>query len=317
MDTSNTTDVVTVSGCGASVQNLKWPETNRLTFELKLPKNPSDTTLNVTVHNDRAQASPGGFPNQQLDGNSDPSGPDSGLAPNRDDYTYQLSCSDSSSSTFKMVYSGTYEFNYTRSGPNLAPTTETGSYTWTQTQTVSFSATSEDTTMSVTTTLDARGMSTLDQPGGIDGSNGLTVSCTIETPPNYQWVATSLVPKASDNGERPVGFSWSISSPPPPGNPGVTASPAEGPPSGCQSNTLGFLAQLGIPEPSADGTQSTLDPSQSQTFQDAEAGNVTLQSNQLPTTKRFDIDAQKSTTDAGITNAGNMKFHGTLTFSRV
>jgi hypothetical protein len=202
-----------------------------------------------------------------------------------------------------MVYSGTYEFNY------QGQFTETASYTWTQTQTVSFSATSEDTTMSVTTTFDARGVSALDQPGGIDGSNGLTVSCTIQTPPHYQWVATTLVPRASDNGERPVGFSWSISTPPPPGNPGVTAGPASGPPSGCQSSNLGFVAQLGIPEPSADASQSTLDPSQSRTFGDAEVGNVTLQSDQLPTTRRFDIDA--------TTNTGAMHLHGTLTFSRV
>ena len=311
MDTSDTNDVVTVSGCGASVQNLKWPDSNQLTFDIKVPANPSDTTLTVTVHKDRAQASPGDSPNQELDGNSDPSGSSSGLAPNRDDYTYRLSCSDSSSSTFKMVYSGTYEFNYLQSGPNQAPTTETGSYTWTQTQTVTVSSTSNGMSESVsTTTLDASGKATIDGPN-------LNVSCTIQTPPNYQWVAKSPSAQVSATGDTPLTFSWSISSPPMPGTPEVTASPGSGPPSGCQSNILGFVAELGLPEPSAGGEQSTLDPSQSQTFQDAEVGSVSGTSNQLPTTKHFDIDAQKSTTEDTITNAGTMKFHGTLTFSRV
>jgi hypothetical protein len=113
MDTSNTSDVVTVSGCGASVENMKWPDTNRLTFDLKLPKNPSDKMVTVTVHKERAQAAPGGFRNQQLDGNSDPSGSESGLVPNRDDYVYRLSCS--TSPTLTVRYTGTFTDTYTHS----------------------------------------------------------------------------------------------------------------------------------------------------------------------------------------------------------
>jgi hypothetical protein len=114
MDTSNTSDVVAVSGCGASIQNMKWTAANRLTFDIKVPANPADTTMTITLHSDRARAAPGDFPNQQLDGNSDPSGSGSGLLPNRDDYTYQLSCSTASSLTVR--YTGTFTDAYIHPG---------------------------------------------------------------------------------------------------------------------------------------------------------------------------------------------------------
>jgi len=47
------------------------------------------------------------------------------------------------------------------------------------------------------------------------------------------------------------------------------------------------------------------------------SGSVAVLGNQLPKTMHFDIDAQKSTTENGVTDTASMTFHGTLTFSRV
>ncbi|MGO9976247.1 MAG: hypothetical protein ACLP01_26270 [Solirubrobacteraceae bacterium] len=94
MDTSpsNTTGVITASGCGggASVSNEAWNQDGTvLTFQVNLPASASAGTLTLKVNNELAVADPGGFSNDPLDGNA--SG-DSGVAPNRNDFVWQVPC---------------------------------------------------------------------------------------------------------------------------------------------------------------------------------------------------------------------------------
>jgi hypothetical protein len=44
---------------------------------------------------------------------------------------------------------------------------------------------------------------------------------------------------------------------------------------------------------------------------------MSFPASKLPQTKHFDIDAENSTTDVGVTNAGSMTLHGTITFSKL
>lgn len=298
--------VVTASGCSATVANAKWAGDDELSFDLKVPKVQPGKTVTLTVHHGAAKSA-GGYAHA-LDGNQDPGAAgESGVAPNGDDYVWRLSCAPSTK--FKMVYSGTYEFTYSQTGPQMVPTNETGSYTWTQTQTVSVSSASPyNSEYDSTTTLDASGSSTLDGPG-------LHVTCTIQTPGGYQWVAKQTGTKYKDS--TPIGFLWSIESPPPPGSSGATGSAGNGAPSGCQSDLTGFIATLGIPEPTPNGERTALDDAQSQTFLDAESGGASFPAGKLPQTKHFDIDADRTVTEDTVTNTASMTFHGTLTFSKV
>jgi hypothetical protein len=107
MDQRSPGDVVSVSGCGASVQNPAWSAANMLSFGIKVDADPKDSRVTVTVHHSGATAEPGGSDNQQLDGNVDPSGGDSGVAPNRDDYTYKLPCKTLADYTVTVRYAGT------------------------------------------------------------------------------------------------------------------------------------------------------------------------------------------------------------------
>jgi len=91
MDTTNTTGVVDASGCGASISNVVWDQSDptTLTFDVTVPAGASAGTVTLTVHNQSALAAPGGFANDPLDGN--PTG-SSGVAPNGDDYVWQVPC---------------------------------------------------------------------------------------------------------------------------------------------------------------------------------------------------------------------------------
>jgi hypothetical protein len=93
MDTTNTAGVVTATGCGASVTNERWAsdDPTLLEFDLNVPANSSGGMITLTAHNTAAVANSGGFPNEQLDGNTGPTG-DSGVAPNGNDYVWQVSC---------------------------------------------------------------------------------------------------------------------------------------------------------------------------------------------------------------------------------
>jgi hypothetical protein len=47
-------------------------------------------------------------------------------------------------------------------------------------------------------------------------------------------------------------------------------------------------------------------------------GGVSFTADKVPPTKHLDIDADRSTTSPeGVTNAGTMKLHATITFSKV
>jgi len=53
MDQSSTDGLVTVTGCGATTANPKWASSSELKLDLKVPADPSDTRITVTVHHDR------------------------------------------------------------------------------------------------------------------------------------------------------------------------------------------------------------------------------------------------------------------------
>ncbi len=110
MDASNADGVVTLEGCGATIKNPKWNGETKLGFDIAIPKNPTGSTITVTVHQSRAKASPADSPNHSLDGNADPQGA-SGEAPNRDDYTYQLSCAPPTGA-YKIIFDGTATGHY-------------------------------------------------------------------------------------------------------------------------------------------------------------------------------------------------------------
>jgi hypothetical protein len=92
MDTSHPTAVITVSGCGAKLENATWVQGSRLSADLVIPISPPSATVTLTIAKDRAQAVPAKAPNDLLDGNQDPMGT-SGQEPNGDDYVWTLSCS--------------------------------------------------------------------------------------------------------------------------------------------------------------------------------------------------------------------------------
>jgi len=298
--------VVTASGCDATIAGAKWANDDRFSFDLKVPKHQPGKTLTLTVHQSAAKSA-GGYPHA-LDGNQDPGGAgESGVAPNGDDYVLHLSCVPAS--TFKMVYSGTYDYSYSQTVPQLPPTNETGSYKWTQTQIVSLTAAGPYTSETLsTTTLDASGSSKLD-------GNALHVTCTIQTPQGYQWVSKRTGGKLADTS--PVSFSWGIDSPPLPGSSGATGSAGNGAASGCQSDLTGFIPTFGLPEPTAHGLQTALDSSQIQTFTDGETGSVSFPRNTLPQTKHFDVDGARTLTEGTATNTAKLSFHGTLTITKV
>lgn len=134
MDQGSTDGVVTVEGCDAKVTSPSWQAPDQLSFGITVPDDPSTTSMAITVHHARAQGDPGGNPNQELDGNGDPDGKD-GVAPNRDDETYHLSCSRQAKGGLTIRSTGKLHSVYTADG-----FTYTVDFTWTEqrTFTVSF-----------------------------------------------------------------------------------------------------------------------------------------------------------------------------------
>jgi hypothetical protein len=102
MDSANTTGVITASGCGATISDQAWNENaTELSFDVNVPQNTTGGTLTLTVDHTQAIADPGGFPNQQLDGNQSPAAA-SGEAQNESDYSWQLPCLQPSYGTFQL-----------------------------------------------------------------------------------------------------------------------------------------------------------------------------------------------------------------------
>jgi hypothetical protein len=83
------------NACGASITNAKWnKDGTALNFAIKTPaNNTSSGSVTLTVHNAIAQGAPGGSDNDKLDGNQNQG--KSGLEPNRNDYTWKVSCGSS------------------------------------------------------------------------------------------------------------------------------------------------------------------------------------------------------------------------------
>jgi len=104
MDTANATGVITTSGCGGGVtiSDQEWNDNaTELSFDVNVPQNTTGGTLTLTVDHTQAIADPGGFANQQLDGNQSPAAA-SGEAQNESDYSWQLSCLQPSYGTFQL-----------------------------------------------------------------------------------------------------------------------------------------------------------------------------------------------------------------------
>jgi hypothetical protein len=293
--------VVTASGCGATIAGAKWADDNGFTFDLKLPKVQPGKMMTLTVHHEAAKSA-GGYPHL-LDGNQDPGAAgESGVAPNGDDYVWHLSCAPSTK--FKMVYTGTYELTHTQTPNNLPPTNESGSYTWTQTQIIDVSSPSPyNSQYDSTTTLDASGSYSLD-------GNALHVSCTIQTPSGYGWTRNKTGGKYKDG--TPIGFQWSIQSPPLPGSTGVTGTAGNNGASGCESDG-DFTETYGLPAGTALSETTAIDSTQAQMLLDAQSGSISFPASKLPQTKHFDIEG--SGTEGPDTSS--LTFHGTITFSRL
>ena len=116
---------------------MGWRGT-KLSFDLNVPRNPSGSTITLTVHHDKAVADPGRYPNDWLDGNQSPS-PHSGEAPNGTDYQWDVSCR--AGAVYKTVFSGSYSFNYTSAPLNGATSyQENASFTWTLTELDTYTA---------------------------------------------------------------------------------------------------------------------------------------------------------------------------------
>jgi hypothetical protein len=95
MDTSDPENVVSASGCGASITDAQWDDDGTaLDFDITTPANQASSgSVTLTVHNAVAQGAPGGSDNDKLDGNQNQG--KSGLEPNRNDYTWKVSCGSS------------------------------------------------------------------------------------------------------------------------------------------------------------------------------------------------------------------------------
>jgi hypothetical protein len=122
------TGIITVNGCGATVSNEQWTNNDTtLNYDLTIPDQPSNgDTLTLTIGHDKAEAYPGGSPNDQLDGNQSPS-PDSGAAPNQSDYVVEkIPCAPIMNLYASGSENGTTIGGYVVGGTDLT-CTETGS----------------------------------------------------------------------------------------------------------------------------------------------------------------------------------------------
>ena len=100
MNKANAKLVVTASKgntCGASITNAKWnKDGTALNFAIKTPaNNTSSGSVTLTVNNEFAQGAPGGSDDAKLDGNSSQNNGQSGLEPNRTNYTWKVTCGSS------------------------------------------------------------------------------------------------------------------------------------------------------------------------------------------------------------------------------
>ena len=179
------------------------------------------------------------------------------------------------------------------------------------TQIVSVSAAGPYTSASVsTTTLVASGSLQRTRPGGQQ------ISCTIQTPQDYQWVVQRGGGKLAS--DTPVSFSWGIASPPMLGSTGVTGSASNGAPSGCTSDGTDFVPSFGLPAPSSGLVDTTaLDSSRTQMLLDAMSGSVSFAPDKLPQIKNFDVEGSGTVDDGPTTTTAKVSFHGTLTFTKV
>ena len=135
MDSSKPNSVMQVSGCGASITQAKWTDAETtLDFTVHLPDGQSGGEMKFTVGHTAAEAH-GGLPNDELSGNQPPS-PASGEAPNRTDYSWQVSC-DPDVIPIKIQMNGTFtdsDHDPSDQNPGLGASDVNGSYTWTVTQ---------------------------------------------------------------------------------------------------------------------------------------------------------------------------------------
>ena len=132
MSTKTTDGVVSATGCGTNVSNAQWKGPDTLDLQLPIPKQPpaGDTTLTLTIHQDKAIAEASTDDNAHLDGNSDPP-QKSGLAPNRDDYVLRLSCGTGDNFMVTVASSGHLHSAFT--GRN---TTASVDFQWQESTTV-------------------------------------------------------------------------------------------------------------------------------------------------------------------------------------
>jgi len=182
MDTKNTEGVVTATGCGgASVTNERWAsdDPKLLQFDLNVPSNASGGTITLRVHNTAAIAAPGGSPNELLDGNTGPIG-ESGVAPNGNDYVWQVPCQSggfhlSGNVTTTLALDSTTTCNNGFTSPNafelfMTPTGQP--YTPPQ----------EDSSLNIT--LSQNGTTTFPTP---DGAVDFTYNPNGSVPDAYNW----------------------------------------------------------------------------------------------------------------------------------
>ena len=303
-DGASADGVLEADGCDAKLSGAKWESNTTLAAELTIPKKPPKGVITLTLHSERARA-PGEGDNQQLDGNQTPA--DTGVAPNRDDYVWTVPCANVF--TFKMVYTGTLAYDFSRTNPQLPPFTESGSFDWTETRVLTITPTRlGSATRHTVTSMSATGSSVFQDVQA-------TSSCTIQTPDGFSVEQQSTGAPFDGRPSASVSFDWTLGTLAYPGEPGVTGSPTAR--SGCTGSNTGFSESYGAPLPVSEVLRSVLDDAQEQVLIDANDGRIDLTLRQLPKTKKFDIDARNSVTEFETTRAGNLTLHATLTFTRV
>lgn len=308
--------VITAHGCGATVTHPTWGGAGtKLSFDLNIPRNPTGSTITLTVHHDTAVAHPGGYPNDWLDGNQSPS-PHSGEAPNGTDYQWEVSCR--AGAVYKTVFSGSYSFNYTNAPLNGAtPYQESASFTWTLTELDTYTASQPQAGGSV------RYREVADFSYVADGSSafgqaGQQNTCTETAGSSDRWEQTlidgALTPPAGvvHDPTTSLAFGWFLGS-----NAGLPSA---------QNGTVcngpdGPLVEKGVvfPVPQrSDANDFLLAQSGEDSAFAYALGNTssgTVQYQQLPYTLPLDVEVPQHSNQDG--QSGELHFHGTVTFSRV
>lgn len=308
--------VVTAQGCGATVTHATWGGGGtKLSFDLNVPRNPSGSTITLTVHHDKAVADPGRYPNDWLDGNQSPS-PHSGEAPNGTDYQWDVSCR--AGAVYKTVFSGSYSFNYTSAPLNGATSyQENASFTWTLTELDTYTASQPQPGGSV------RYREVADFSYVADGSSAYGQAdqlntCTETAGSGDKWEQTlidgALTPPAAvvHSPTTSLAFGWFLGS-----NAGLPST---------QNGTVckgpdGPSVQKGVvfPVPQrSDANDFLLGQSGEDSAFSYALGNTasaTVQYQQLPYTLPLNVEVPQHSNQGG--QSGELHFHGTVTFSRV